>query len=303
MINEESPNKFEIKIKTKEYNEMNVSIGIKDSKLYITAFFYKNYFKKTFIDSFTLDELKELSSYYKQFNNENEILNEIINNKLRGEEIIEGNEEKSNTIKLVIPLPGTQFSSISFELKQIKKTSDEILNEYKYIINQYENNFRIANFNSKILAGKDLEKETIKLWISPKKKFEAKLLFSFHDIEYKLENGFSTNRKKYTYNLNKTVKNFHEACDYKNSILIICKSKNEIFGGYTPLCFTSSDEYGDDNESFLFSLNKPKKYPKNNYKNSNSLWCYKNYGPCFYWDLYFREGKINIVKFEKFNYL
>ena len=292
--------KYTIKIKTKENNEMEVSIGYEDSKLCIKAFFYKNYFKKTFSNAFTLDELKESSSYYKQFNNEKEILKEIINNKLKGEEKIEGNEETSNVINLEIPLPSTNFSKISFELKQVKKSPQEILYEYKYIINQYENKFRIANFNSKILAGKELEKETIKLWISPKNKLEAKLLFSFHDIQYKEDN-----KSKYTYNLNDNinVRNFHKACDYKYSILVICKSKNEIFGGYTPLCFKSSDVYGKDNDSFLFSLNKLEKYPKDNYDNTDSLWCYKNYGPCFHWDLYFREYKIHAVKFEKKNYL
>lgn len=153
--------KYDIILKTKENNEMNVSIAYKDSKLSIIAFFYKNYFKKTFTNSFALDELKESSSYYKQFNSEKEIINEIINNKLKGEEKTEGNEETSNVINLIIPLPGTQFPKISFELKQVDKTPEEILNEYKYVINQYENKFQISNFNSKILAGKDLEKETI----------------------------------------------------------------------------------------------------------------------------------------------
>ena len=292
--------KYDLKLKTKENNEMNISIGYIDSKLSITAVFYKNYFKKTFSNSFTLEKLKESSSYYKQFNNEKEVINEILNNKLKGEEKIEGNEETSNAINLEIPLPSTNFSKISFELKQVNKTPEEILNEYKYIINQYENKFQISNFKSKILAGKDLEKETIKIWISPKKKLEASLLFSFHDIEYKEDS-----KSKYTYSLdsNINVRNFHKSCDNKSKILVICKSKNEIFGGYTPLSFNSSDEYGKDNDSFLFSLNQLKKYPKNNYEKTESLWCYKNYGPSFHWDLYFREKKMHAVKFEKKTYL
>lgn len=300
--------KYDIILKTKENNEMNVSIAYKDSKLSIIAFFYKNYFKKTFSNSFALDELKESSSYYKQFNSEKEIINEIINNKLKGEEKTEGNEETSNVINLIIPLPGTQFPKISFELKQVDKTSEEILNEYKYVINQYENKFQILNFNSKILAGKDLEKETIKIWISPREKLEAKLLFWFHDIKYiKDPKNFNYiySDSDYIYRLKEyiNVRNFHRACDYKSRILVICKSKNELFGGYTPLSFNSSDEYGKDNDSFLFSLNKLQKYPKDSYNNTDSLWCYEKYGPCFHWDLYFRENKIHAVKYEKKNYL
>lgn len=53
----------------------------------------------------------------------------------------------------------------------------------------------------------------------------------------------------------------------------------------------------------MFSLNKLQKYPKDSYNNTDSLWCYKDYGPCFHWDLYFRENKIHAVKYEKKNYL
>lgn len=210
--------KYDIILKTKENNEMNVSIAYKDSKLSIIAFFYKNYFKKTFTNSFALDELKESSSYYKQFNSEKEIINEIINNKLKGEEKTEGNEETSNVINLIIPLPGTQFPKISFELKQVDKTPEEILNEYKYVINQYENKFQISNFNSKILAGKDLEKETIKIWISPREKLEAKLLFSFHDIQYIKDPNYYLYYYIYSLKEDINVRNFHKACDNKSRI-------------------------------------------------------------------------------------
>jgi len=299
--------KYEIKIKTNENNEMNLSICIKDTKLCLNCYFYKNYFKKTFSNSFSLDELKESSPYFRQFNSEKEILNEIMNNTCKGKEKIEGNEETSNLIKLIIPLPGSQYKNMLFELKEIIKTPEEILNEYKSIVKQYENKLKFSNFNSKILTGKDLEKETLKMWISPKKRLTTKLLFSFHDIKYDNDNY---NRVYFNYDyqiemsdLKETVGTFHKKCDNISNILIICKSGTEIFGGYTPLSFSCKDDYGYDNNSFLFSLNKLEKYPKNSYDNSKSIWCYKNYGPSFEYDLYFREGKINIVKSEKSNYL
>ena len=125
---------YSITLITIENNIMNVLIIEKKSKLFIAAAFNKNYFRKTFVNFYTLEQLKESSSYFKQFNNVNEIINEINNNKLKGEEKIEGNEETSNVIKLEIPLPGTQFSKISFELKLANKTPIEIFNEYKKII-------------------------------------------------------------------------------------------------------------------------------------------------------------------------
>lgn len=287
--------KYEIKIKTNENNEMNLSICIKDTKLCVTCYFYKNYFKKTFSNSFTLDELKEISPYFRQFNSEQEVLNEIMNNTYKGKETIEGNEETSNLIILVIPVPGTQYKIIPFKLNEIIKTPEEILNEYKSVVNQYENKLKFSNLNSKILIGKDLEKESLKMWISPRKKLTAKLLFSFNDIDYKYNNGYETENS----NLKETVETFHNKCDNITNILIICKSGTEIFGGYTPSCFSCKEDYGYDNDSFLFSLSRLEKYPKNSHNNSKSIWCYKKYGPSFEYDLHFKEEKINIVKTSK----
>ena len=287
--------KYEIKIKTNENNEMNLSICIKDTKLCVTCYFYKNYFKKTFSNSFALDELKEISPYFRQFNSEQEVLNEIMNNTYKGKETIEGNEETSNLIILVIPVPGTQYKIIPFKLNEIIKTPEEILNEYKSVVNQYENKLKFSNLNSKILIGKDLEKETLKMWISPRKKLTAKLLFSFNDIDYKYNNGYETENS----NLKETVETFHNKCDNITNILIICKSGTEIFGGYTPSCFSCKEDYGYDNDSFLFSLSRLEKYPKNSHNNSKSIWCYKKYGPSFEYDLHFKEEKINIVKTSK----
>lgn len=39
--------RYEIKINTDLNNQMNLSIYIKDSKLFFICYFYKNYFKKT----------------------------------------------------------------------------------------------------------------------------------------------------------------------------------------------------------------------------------------------------------------
>ena len=50
---------------------------------------------------------------------------------------------------------------------------------------------------------------------------------------------------------------------------MICKSKNEIFGGYTPLSFSTANEYGCDNHSFLFSLTRLEKYPKDSFNRLN----------------------------------
>jgi hypothetical protein len=274
-------------------NKVSVTMEIKNSKLFIQCSYQKNYFTKTFSNSFTLDELKNQCNYFKQFMDETQLLKEIAlikNQNPQLKDFISSNEESSHTIRLNITLPVINYSTIGFNLKEEPKSQNHILSEYKFIIKNYEKKFKIDNFNSIILLDKDAEKEAIKFWISPNKMLNAELLFSFNDKLPDTEN-------------NMTVNSFHRECDNKSSILMICKSNKEIFGGYTPLSFDSSDDYKNDNESFLFSINRLEKYPKDSYNRSKSIWCYREYGPSFHYDLYFRTNKINAVKFERTNYL
>ena len=274
-------------------NKITVTMEIKNSKLFISCSYKKNYFTKTFSNSFTLDELKKQCSYFNQFKDEVEILKELALIKDQNQHLkdsLSSNEETSDTIILNISLPSIKYKSISFNLNEEPKSHNYLLNECKFIIKYYEKKCKICNFNSKILLERDIEQDPIKSWISLNKILNAKLLFSYHDQFPGIVNKMTVNR-------------FHRACDNKSSILMICKSKNEIFGGYTPLSFDSSDEYKYDNESFLFSMNRLEKYPKDSYNRSKSIWCYREYGPSFHYDLYFRQNKINVVKFDKTNYL
>jgi len=292
-------NCYNIKIKTVKLNEMNLYITIKNDKLFITCFYSKNYFKRTFSNSFTLPELQNQSDYYKQFKNIERVINEIAHNIFKEKEYIKEDEESSKEIELIIPLSGTEHNNISFKLQLEEKSEKEEYQECKSIVAKYEEELLIADFNSKILISKDIEKHAIKMFISPNHKIKAKLIYSFHkDITLDKKGKITFNDDKV-----ETVEDFHSACDKKKHILILCKSKEEIFGGYTPLAFSSSNEYGRDNESFLFSLNRFKKYPKNSFKNTESIWCYKNFGPCFHYDLSFHKKEMNIVELKKTNYL
>ena len=295
-------NCYNRKIKTDQNNEMTLYINDKNDKLFITCFYTKNYFKKTFSNSFSLQDLQKQLPYYNQFYKIKPILNEIINNQFRGSEYIKGNEEKSEEITLIIPLPSFTCKNISFNLKEKKKSYKEEYREYKIITNIYEEELVIANFNSKILIGKDKEKHAIKFWISPIHKISAKLIYSFYE-NFCLNNENEKMEINFNIGRSKKVRNFHQTCDNKKRILILFKSKNEIFGAYTPLSFNSLNKYGYDNESFLFSLNRLKKYPKNSFNKTKSIWCYKNYGPSFHYDLYFLENSMNVVELDKNNYL
>ena len=97
-------NCYNIKIKTDKLNEMNLYINKnnKNDELFITCFYSKNYFKRTFSNSFLLDKLKNTSKYYQQFDNVEDIINEIAHNQSKEKVYIKGiEEETSKEIELI----------------------------------------------------------------------------------------------------------------------------------------------------------------------------------------------------------
>ena len=131
-------------------------------------------------------------------------------------------------------------------------------------IKKFQTNKNI-NLKSLILKNEKYNKKrTICNWIDPSKNFEFKLLFR---MSRDGANCF----------------NFHRLCDNKGETLILFQTdKNYIFGAYSPLNWTSpqSGEYcnPNDNLTFLFSLNKMKKYKK---ISGNTLRAQKDLGPLF----------------------
>jgi len=283
-------------------NKIRLIITIKESKLSFYCYFFKDYFKISFENSFSLDELREGILYYNQFTNINEVYKELSYNITKKKPYLEGNENLDNKINLVIPITAINFPNLKFDLNKKTKNEKEVLEEYKNVVNIYKYKLNIYNLDSKILAIFHEEKELLKSWIEPTKKLEAKLLYSFY-VNYK-ENFIKKTVEIDEVNMNKigNVEAFHQSCDNKPNILILCKSKNEIFGGFTPLYFTNKNVYGSDNKSFLFSINRKEKYPKNSYENNESIWSYEYYGPCFHWDFYFKKYKMHVVEFENKTY-
>ena len=196
----ENPNDkslYQIKLITKQYNEMTLLIEKENSKLKI----YKNYFKISFQNSFSLEDLKTISNYFLQFTEINNIFNEINFNSKKGKEYIDGNENNEEKIKLIIPFPSTSYPQIEFQLNKVKKENDEIFKEYKAILVIYKNKLKIDNLDSIILASKDKEKEIIKSWISLTKCLKAELLFSFHVTCAQKKKSFYLNGHFYKSNI------------------------------------------------------------------------------------------------------
>ena len=54
-----------------------------------------------------------------------------------------------------------------------------------------------------------------------------------------------------------TAKAFHSLCDgKKNTITIIKNNLNYVFGGYTNAAWLNNENFGYDNQAFIFSLKK-----------------------------------------------
>ena len=102
----------------------------------------------------------------------------------------------------------------------------------------------------------------MKKWIKPSRKIRAELLYRLS------ENGESNST-------------FHELCDNKGSTLTLFHvNDGNIVGIYTPLSWDSNSNWKNDNDTFIFNLNKEKKYKK--IKSDSSTYCKNTYGPHAY---------------------
>ena len=293
---------FELSIFPKEImtekNKLYLNMENRNSELFISCYYKKDFRTYTFSKTFSLENFKQEYPLFHAYSNIDRIINELKTKKLKS---IEGDEENSNTINVIISTNLTEFPIITLGLNRVNLSLEEQLRESSKTIIRYELACKIFGLEkSQILIGKDNEKISIKPWISQKDVLKATLLYSYYT------GAINDLKKEITFEIKEDENNpkqFHEKCDNKNNILIICKSKDEIFGGFTPLCFDCSSGYKSDKKSFLFSLNKREKYSNDPSNSSKSILCDISYGPCFCDDLFFLKNFINVVTFNKNEYL
>ena len=228
-----------------------------NNKFYISCHYFVKYFITKFENEYSLEELIALSDYYKQFQNVNQVIEEIKNNQFNQifgprEQVFELEDPKK--IKVVINFPNSLHSSLPYDLNKKEKTEEEKIQEYKAVIAKWEARNQINGMKS-IIVTTDRAIEYLKAWITPINHLKAVLLYNFNisypkKLEYSIFSGYN-----FTVLEEQAIKDFHSKCDGVQSILVICKSGTQIFGGYTPLAFSSDNTYKNDNDSFLFSLN------------------------------------------------
>jgi hypothetical protein len=82
--------------------------------------------------------------------------------------------------------------------------------------------------------------------------------------------------------------NFHQKCDNQGETLTVIRSKGSyIFGGYTPISWSSREAYASDKRTFIFTLINPHNIPPTKFANTNqnSIYDGSSYGPYFGPDL------------------
>ena len=148
------------------------------------------------------------------------------------------------------------------EIADLKNELKDIKEKLNILWKESEEKKQISNLNSEIINENEKYKKLLKTWINPLKKIKAELLYRLS------ENGES-------------YSTFHELCDNKGPTLTLFHVKDgNIVGIYTPLSWDSNSNWKNDNDTFIFNLNKEKKYKK--IISDHSAYCNSTYGPYTY---------------------
>jgi len=209
---------------------------------------------KIYENSFSIEEIKQ-NKFFSIYETIEEILIDLIDY-ISSQKIKIKENEKENSLNLIIELPSKKVKEISFNL--ISKTKEE-------------NNI-ITNLNSEIIKENINENILLKSWIEPNKKIKAELLYRL------TKDGES-------------FEIFHKLCDGQKPNLILVKSKKGFkFGGFTFENWESCNEgkWKKDNKSFLFSLDLNKRYFQKDKNTNDNIYCLNIFGPCFSYDLAFK---------------
>ena len=188
--------------------------------------------------------------------------------------IINEHEKTINELKFKNNSYQQKIKDLEDNNYKLQKKINEL---YKFIKNKTEieekNNAQLINgiqINSKIINDILEYKLSIKKWINKNKPFKTELLFRLSKDEDKE-------------NESNNAQIFHKKCDNISPTLILIESKTEKkFGGFTTCTWNGFYENKSDGRTFLFSLNKNKKYKKK-YNRDDNKDIYANYddGPYF----------------------
>ena len=278
-------NPLSIKIKLEE-NKISMSLEMKDS-----------FIPTIYEGIFSLQEIQE-NKYFLQFDTIEEIFEELnLKSKLDSPEIIKENDN----FVIKISLFSSKFKDIEFTLKPREKNNEDKFKElYSIITELKKENFELRQEINNIKDENSKFKEALKTLIDNNRSIKRKTikyekitldtsLILKGDEEkikqiYEFINPNSKVESELKYRMSRDgvdFETFHELCDdISPNLLLIEDEKDNIFGGFATVSWEKNDYQKIDPESFLFSLNKNKKYyPK--HKNGYHIFCYSCFGPRF----------------------
>ena len=267
---------------------------LKENGLYISTEIKNSLTTQIYYGTFSEEKIKK-NKYFTEYTLE-EIFDELIaKSQMKPIEAFKEND----SIKLKIFLLAIKFKDMEFILKPKSKNIEDKFKELYDIVNELKKeNIELKQENLQI-------KEQIKLLMDFKNKIEEKeierereqekkhldldsnILNDAQKKKNKIKEFISPNQKikaELKYRLTRdgnSFDTFHKLCDnISPNLLLIKDNKNNIFGGFTKVTWEKKDLTKNDPESFLFSLNKNKKYYQN-HKEYKTINCYSAYGPWF----------------------
>ena len=168
----------------------------------------------------------------------------------------------------------TNYSTLKQENVELKKSIEEHkkeindlkseINEIKKILNPKNNIINKLKIGNKSVIMKEDEFDLIHSAIKERLNKEVKELIKLYQAT--VDGG--------------DVSKFHSRCDnIPNTLVLIKSAGNRRFGGFTTAKWSSSNEYKEDPNAFLFSLDKQKIYSHKN--NGKAIYACSSYGPYF----------------------
>ena len=169
----------------------------------------------------------------------------------------------------------TNYSTLKQENVELKKSIEEHkkeindlkseINEIKKILNPKNNIINKLKIGNKSVIMKEDEFDLIHSAIKERLNKEVKELIKLYQAT--VDGG--------------DVGEFHSRCDnIPNTLVLIKSAGNRRFGGFTTAKWSSSSsEYKEDPNAFLFSLDKQKIYSHKN--NGKAIYASSSYGPLF----------------------
>lgn len=244
-----------------------LSIDLKEDKLIINIL-SEYLFKQHNIEIILLPKKLKLNDIITNLSQELSILKEKIKN-LEEKQNKNNEENLENKINEIIDKQNNEINYLKEELKKIKEENNNLkeentkinnkLEEYILTFSQKEN----IDCNSTIL--KNEEYDMIFSAIKTRIKKRIKKILKLYQAK---EDGGDPSI-------------FHKKCDnIPNTLTLIRSGGNRRFGGFTSEIWNHSEKgWKNDNNAFIFSLDKKKIYQ---YKNDGkAIFTKNNCGPCF----------------------